>query len=62
MYFGGEAELDRASVRRKGQLGVPPPGAAYWTPAMQQAVVSRFPRGDWSAYVGERLREDSSCP
>jgi len=52
MYFGAEFELNDASVLYKSQLGVPPPGDAYWTRAMQQAVVSRFPNGDWRAYMG----------
>ena len=51
MYFGAEQELDVASVARKTALGVPPPGSAYWSPEMQQAVVARYPNGDWRAYV-----------
>ena len=51
MYFGAEGELDRASVARKTRLGVPPPGSAYWTPELREAVAARFPNGDWRAYT-----------
>lgn len=63
MYFGAEDELNHASVARKSQLGVPPPGDLYWSHKMLQAILLRFPHGDWRAYatISETRRQEEVC-